>query len=146
MDRNNVLQGFKEIDTEATTIRDGKSISFAAEFRALGKEHSYHFGYDYDSDRHLLVVAGRDAALRDALNTGTLIDLGKKEGFDAGYNRALLIERAMIGGLPLEDSIRLTGKITDYDALEQGLGEQAVRPEKPTPGLKPSIEMTLQKR
>ena len=151
MKRDMVLQNFREPGTEATTTRQipGKApvdYEFSTEFRALGKEYSYHFGFDFNSDHRLLVIAGKDASLEDALQNGTVLSLGPNSSMDQGYNRTLLIERSMIGGLPLDDAVRLTEAITDYDALEAQLGDASPPPvQKPAPAPQPAFEMLLRK-
>ena len=151
MKRDMVLQNFREPGTEPTLTRQapGKApidYEFSTEFRALGKDHSYHFGFDFNSDQRLLVIAGKESSLEDALQNGTVLSLGSQSSMDQGYNRTLLIERSMIGGLPLDDAIRLTEAITDYDALEAQLGDAAPAPANTsTPAQKPAFEMQLRK-
>lgn len=134
MKREMVLQSYRETGAEATLTREapGKApveLEFSTEFCVQGKDHSYHFGYDYNSDTRFLAIGARDASLEDTLKTGTLVSMGQGSTLDAGYNRTLLIERAQLGGLPLDDSIRLTEALTNYDDLESQLGDAT--PESP---------------
>jgi hypothetical protein len=147
MDRNNILQRFREVDTEVNITVGNREISFASEFLAKGQAHSFHFGYDYESDRHILAIGAKDDGAAAALENGTLVDIPRDAGFEGGYNRAILTERAMIGGLPLEDAVRLTEAISDYAELESALGTaEAPAQSAKTPGQQPSVEMTFQKR
>lgn len=147
MDRNSVLQGFRETDMEVNVTVGNRAIEFASEFCAKGRDHSFHFGYDYGTDRHILAIGGLDQGAGEALKNGVLIDIDKDAGFEGGYNRSLLIERAMIGGLPLDDAARLTEAITDYDTLERELGDASAPQQRPkTAAPQPSIEMIIQKR
>ena len=153
MKRDMVLQNFRETGAEATVTRQAPGrapvdYEFSTEFRALGKDHSYHFGFDFNSDNRLLVIAGKDSSLEDALQNGTVVSLGQNSSMDQGYNRTLLIERSMIGGLPLDDAVRLTEAITDYDALEAQLGDSTPAPAAQrtfAPERKPAFEMMLRK-
>lgn len=152
MKREMVLQSYRETGAEATITREapGKApvdFEFSTEFCVLGKEHSYHFGYDYNSDTRILAIGAKDDTLEDALKTGTLVSMGQQSSLDAGYNRTLLIERSQLGGLPLEDSIRLTEAVTNYDDLESQLGDAT--PETPratAPERKASFQMLFRKQ
>jgi hypothetical protein len=152
MKREMVLQSYRETGTEATITREapGKApidLEFSTEFCVLGKEHSYHFGYDFNSNTRILAIGGLNDNLEDVLKTGTLVSLGQGSDLNAGYNRTLLIERSQLGGLPLEDSIRLTEAVTNYDDLESQLGDASPEsPRAPAPARQPSFQMEFRKQ
>ncbi|MDB5491545.1 MAG: hypothetical protein JWO78_1394 [Micavibrio sp.] len=116
MDQAKVLQPYEVCSDTVTNAKH----DLTASFKAAGRVHSYFYGYDKTTDRHVLVISGRDASLEQATKEGTILPLDKNE--DA-FKRVLLIERGIVGGLPSEDAIRLSSGYRDYASLDRDLGE-----------------------
>lgn len=116
MDQTNVLKSSGACDDK---VIDAKH-DLTASFKAAGRVHSYFYGYDNTTDRHILVISDRDATFEEATKQGTIVPLEKHED---GHKRVLMIERGIIGGLGSEDAIRLSSGYHDYATLDRDLGE-----------------------
>lgn len=119
MDQAKVLKPSEACNDQVTNAK----YDLTAKFKAAGRVHSYFYGYDKATDRHLLVISDRDASFEQAIKQGTILPLDKHED---GHKRVLLIERGIIGGLPSEDAIRLSSGYQDYATLDRDLGEPAL--------------------
>jgi len=119
MDKAKVLQPYETCNDTVTNAKH----DLTASFKAAGRVHSYFYGFDKATDRHVLVISDRDALFEEATKEGTILPLEKHED---GYKRVLFIERSIVGGLPSEDAIRLSSGYRDYEALDRDLGEPAL--------------------
>lgn len=119
MDQANVLRPYEACSDKVTNAKH----DLTASFKAAGRVHSYFYGYDNATDRHVLVISNRDASFEAATKDGTILPLEKNED---GFKRVLFIERSIVGGLSSEDAIRLSSGYRDYAALDRDLGEPAM--------------------
>lgn len=114
-----VLPEFKAIEIDDTNT----TISFGAEFCAVGRAHNYYYGYDHTTEKQILAIGSRSNTLEETLKSGTILSFGSDTKNDQGYQRAILVERSLLAGLPLDDALRLTSGISNYEALDQLLGD-----------------------
>ncbi len=120
MDRSQVLERYREIDDEFES--GGKE--YMAQSWALSKGHSFYFVLGFDDNSRTLAIGSATATFKDAFENGRRVDLTEGYKPNDGYDRSVLIGRALHSGLPLDKAISVTEGKPTYEALDKKLSEQ----------------------